>query len=68
LAKQPPPPQAHEVDWAALSPRSQATLRLCWKYALLGYNTKETAEALGVSPYDLTDALGQLRDEMRGTG
>lgn len=56
------------MDWAALSPRSQATLRLCWKYALLGYNTKETAEALGVSPYDLTDALGQLRDEMRGTG
>jgi hypothetical protein len=45
LAEQ--PPQAGEVDWAALSERSQATLRLCWTRMLLGYGVVETAEALG---------------------
>jgi hypothetical protein len=56
------------VDWAALSPRSQAALRVCWQPMLLGWTHTETANALGVTSYDLADALAQLRDELRDNG
>ena len=44
----------------AVSPRSQATLRLCWQPLLLGYKVNETAAAVRVKANDLADA-GQER-------
>ena len=57
-------PRASEVDWAALSERSQATLRLCFPYLLLGWKQSEIAAQLGVGGNALADALAQLREEL----
>lgn len=59
-------PRADDVDWAALSERSQATLRVCWSHLLLGYETMpDLAQQTGVAAPTLTDALNQLSEELQ---
>jgi hypothetical protein len=60
-----PTPLAREVDWTALSPRSRATLPVCWKPLLMGYTPLEIAQSVGVSTTALYDALNQLREEIQ---
>jgi len=60
-------PVAREVDWAGLSPRSQATVRLCWVRLLLGYTSIEIAKSVGLPAHAVSDALAQLREELRAS-
>jgi len=64
----PAPPSANQVDWAGLSPRSKATLRVCWQPLLLGWTPTEIAQSIGLPPYAVSDALDQLREDCRPSG
>ena len=58
--------EGRELVRASLSERSQATVRLCWSFLLLGWSPSEMAGQLGVSAPQLIDALDQLREELQG--
>lgn len=60
------PPRSDHIEWEGLSERSRATLRLTWNYLLAGWPQNEIAEQLGITGSALADALGQLREELRG--
>lgn len=56
---------AFRVDWLALSPQAQDTIRLVVVPLALGYSHKEIGDVLGIKKARVQHLLGLLRKEIR---
>lgn len=57
--------RAAKVDWTALSPQGQDTVRRIVVRLAAGWENAEIGEALGISRRQVGRRLGQLRREIR---